>query len=103
MAAALIIDKSLKKDVFRWLEHLREIGVDWKGMIIYWLIGIAIVLVNFPMMLYEIFLGSIIREYWKGVLIAFGYKVVGGLTGFTLSRVLLKGTVKEQLKTNKIF
>ena len=76
---------------------------ELKGIIIICLIGIVCILIGFPIMIYEIALGFIIRDFWLALLLMSIVKIIGFTIAFLIARYCFKERLEEYLKFNVYF
>ncbi len=66
-------------------------------------IGLIIILFNFPYLLFEIFLGNTIHSFVKAYSLDVFIKIFGGSLAFFIARYLLSQKIALILKSNKIY
>ena len=63
----------------------------------------GLVLLNFPISLYELFLGSAVGSYWIAMLITFYFKTIACIIIFILARYIIKGIIMDYISGTKLF
>lgn len=102
LAIAITLNSTLKNALIERLSEIRsDLSIKWYFILFF--IGIALTIIGFPIMLYELAIGYILDSYWLALILDILFKSIGCFIIFLIARFLLKDKIAMLLENSLIF